>query len=88
MCMIRNLRSILLAVTFFKKFSFSREVMAHALNPSTLEAEAGDLCEFEASLVYKASSRTARATQRNLSKEQKEEKKEIHFLIILNLFDH
>ena len=24
-----------------------------------------DLCEFEASLVYKASSRTARATQRN-----------------------
>ena len=25
-----------------------------------------DLCEFEASLVYRASSRTARATQRNL----------------------
>jgi hypothetical protein len=24
-----------------------------------------DLCEFEASLVYRASSRTARATQRN-----------------------
>jgi hypothetical protein len=36
--------------------------MAHAFNPSTQEAEAG---EFEASLVYKVSSRTARAIQRN-----------------------
>ena len=26
--------------------------MAHPFNPSTLEAEAGDLCELEASLVY------------------------------------
>lgn len=30
-----------------------------------LEAEAGDLCELEASLVYKSSSRTPRATERN-----------------------
>lgn len=30
-----------------------------------LEAEAGDLCELEASLVYRVSSRTAEATQRN-----------------------
>ena len=39
-------------------------MVAHAFNPSTREAEA-DLCEFEASLVYKASSGTARATQKN-----------------------
>jgi hypothetical protein len=42
-------------------------------NPSTLEAEAGRFLSFEASLVYKVSSRTARATQRNpVSKNQKE----------------
>jgi hypothetical protein len=38
--------------------------MAHAFNPSTLEAEAGR-SEFEASLVYRMSFRIARATQRN-----------------------
>jgi hypothetical protein len=36
----------------------------HAFNPSTQEAEAGGF-EFKVSLVYKVSSRTARATQRN-----------------------
>jgi hypothetical protein len=40
------------------------DVVAHALNPSTWEAEAGGF-EFETSLVYRVSSRTARATQRN-----------------------
>jgi hypothetical protein len=40
-------------------------VVAHTFNPSTWEAEAGGFLEFEASLVYKVSSRTARATQRN-----------------------
>ena len=39
--------------------------MAPAVNPSTWEAETGKSLEFEASLVYKVSSRTARATQRN-----------------------
>ena len=29
-------------------------VVAHAFNPSTREVEAADLCEFEASLVYKS----------------------------------
>jgi hypothetical protein len=38
-------------------------VVALAFNPSTWEAEA--VSEFEASLVYRVSSRTARATQRN-----------------------
>jgi hypothetical protein len=38
----------------------------HTFNPSTRKAEAGGfLSEFEASLVYKVSSRTARAIQRN-----------------------
>jgi hypothetical protein len=40
-------------------------VVVHTFNPSTWEAEAGGFSEFEASLVYKVSSRTARATQRN-----------------------
>ena len=40
--------------------------MAQTFNPSTPEAEAGrSLCEFEVSLVYRMSSRIARATQRN-----------------------
>jgi hypothetical protein len=38
-------------------------MVAHSLNPSAQDAEAGELCEFKASLVY--SSRAARATQRN-----------------------
>ena len=33
-----------------------------------------DLCEFEASLVYKASSRTTRVTQRNPVSKKKEKK--------------
>jgi hypothetical protein len=40
-------------------------VVAYAFNPSTQEAEADRSLEFEASLVYGVSSRTARATQRN-----------------------
>jgi hypothetical protein len=38
---------------------FSRTVVAHVFNASTWEAEAG-ISEFEASLVYRVSSRTAR----------------------------
>jgi hypothetical protein len=40
-------------------------VVVHAFNPSTREAEAGRSLEFKASLIYRVSSRTARATQRN-----------------------
>ena len=53
-------------------------MMAHAFNFSTREAEVRDLCEFKANLVCcRASSRTARATQRNLflKKKRKKEKK-------------
>ena len=38
-------------------------MLTHTFNPSTREPEAGRTPEFEASLVYRASSRTARATQ-------------------------
>jgi hypothetical protein len=40
-------------------------LLVNAFNPNTMEAEAGRQCEFEASLLYTASSRTARAIQRN-----------------------
>jgi hypothetical protein len=39
-------------------------MVVHTFNPSTWEAETGG-SEFETSLVYRVSSRTARATQRN-----------------------
>jgi hypothetical protein len=46
-------------------------VVAHAFNPSTHEAEAGRSFQLVTSLVYRVSSRTARATQRNpVSKNQ------------------
>ena len=37
-------------------------MVGHAFNPSIGRQRQEDLCEFEASLVYRASSRTARAT--------------------------
>jgi hypothetical protein len=51
--------------------------MAHAFNPSTWEAEAGGFLSSEASLVYRVSSRTARAIQRTpVSKKKKKKKRE------------
>jgi hypothetical protein len=52
-------------------------VVAQAFNLSTQMAETGRwISEFEASLVYRASSRTARTTQKNpVSKNKKEGKK-------------
>jgi hypothetical protein len=67
-------------------------VVAHAFNPGTWEAEAERqrerergrgrrISELEASLVYRVSSRTARATQRNpVSKKKKKKKKKNKFL--------
>jgi hypothetical protein len=50
-------------------------MMAHALNASTHEAEAGRSL-IEASLVYQVSSKTVWATERNLvSKKRKKKKK-------------
>jgi hypothetical protein len=57
---------------FYKNLQKQPGVVAHTFNPSTREAEIGWISEFEASLVYRVSSRTARATQRNpVSKNQK-----------------
>ena len=50
-------------------------MVVHAFNPSTWEAEASGF-EFEASLVYGVSSRTARATQRNCLEKKRERKRE------------
>jgi hypothetical protein len=49
-------------------------MVAHAFNPS----RGRRISEFEASLVYKVSSRTARATQRNpVSKKNQKKKKKV-----------
>jgi hypothetical protein len=49
-------------------------VVAHAFNPST--GRGRQISEFEGSLVYKVSSRTARAIKRNaVSKKKKKKKK-------------
>jgi hypothetical protein len=45
-------------------------MVAHAFNPNNQEAEAGGSPEFEARLVSRVNSRTARATQRNPVSEQ------------------
>jgi hypothetical protein len=51
-------------------------VVAHAFNPSTWGGRGRWISEFEANLVYKVSSRTARATQRNpVSKTKNKTKK-------------
>jgi hypothetical protein len=52
-------------------------MVVHAFNPSTQKAEAGGFLEFEASLVYKVNSRTARATQRNPVLKNQKKKKEV-----------
>ena len=55
----------------------SQAVAAHAFNPSTWEAEERQISEFKVSMVYKVSSRTARATQRNpVSKNQNQPTKQ------------
>lgn len=40
-------------------------VVAHALRPTLRRQKQVDLCEFQASLIYRVSSKTAKATQRN-----------------------
>ena len=45
---------------------WNRAVEAHTLIPALRRQRQTDVCEFEASQVDRMSSRTARATQRNL----------------------
>ena len=49
-------------------------MVGHTFNPSTWEADTGK-SEFKVSLVGRATSRTARATQRNYVLEKKKKKK-------------
>ena len=56
-------------------------MVVHTLTPALRRQRQrqAELCEFEASLVYGVSSRTARTTQRNpVSKNQKEKKSIFH----------
>ena len=48
-----------------RKTNIICRAVAHTFNPSTQEAEAGRSPSLVPSLVYRVSSRTARATQRN-----------------------
>jgi hypothetical protein len=41
-------------------------VVTQAFDPSILEEEAGDVCEFKASFIYILNSKTARATYKTL----------------------
>jgi hypothetical protein len=43
------------------------KVVAHAFNPALGRQRQADLCEFEASLIYRVSSRTPRTNRENLS---------------------
>jgi hypothetical protein len=52
-------------------------VVSHSFNPSTQEAEAGGFLSSRPALVYKVSSRTARATQRNPVSKNKTKKKAV-----------
>jgi hypothetical protein len=49
-------------------------VVAHTFNPSTWGGRGRQTSEFEASLIYRVSSRTARATQRNPVSKNKQNK--------------
>jgi hypothetical protein len=73
-------------IPLYRNSTFLPGMVAHTFSPSTWEAGRGRwISEFEASLVYKVSSRTARAIQRNTVSEKqktknKNKKKEIaHF---------
>jgi hypothetical protein len=48
----------------------NRMMVAYVLNTRTLGDRGRGSSEFEASLVYRVNSRTARATQRNKSKQK------------------
>jgi hypothetical protein len=60
-------------------------MVAHAFNPNTWEAEAGEFLSLgvRASLVYRVSSKTVRAIQRNpvLKNQKKKKKKKILFAL-------
>ena len=62
-------------------------MLAHTFNPKTQEAEPSNLCDFEASLVYRVSSRLVRSVlqrnsvQKTKTKTKNREKKSILYLL-------
>jgi hypothetical protein len=62
--------------THAHKISFKNQpaVVMPAFNPSTWEAETSGSLKFEASLVYRVNSRTAKATQRYTTLEKNQNK--------------
>ena len=66
----------------------SRAVVTHACNPSTLGGRGRRISEFEASLVYRVSSRTARAiqkktlSQKNQTKSNKQSNKQTKEIVV------
>ena len=55
--------------------------MVHTFNPSTWKQRQADLYEFKASLVYRVSFRTTKATQRTLSWKTKTQDASVEYLI-------
>ena len=53
-CIFMLLIKVLCFCISFKNVMYNWAVVAHNFNPSTWETEAGDLYEFEASLIYKS----------------------------------
>jgi hypothetical protein len=69
----------------FKRATAVPDVMAKGPGKNIPSGRGRQISEFEASLVYRASSRTARTTQRNpVSKNQKKKKKK-KFLPLLHV---
>ena len=73
--LILDLRAYTIGV-LFNDISPGWAVVVHACNPSTLGGRGRQNSEFESSLVYIVSSRTARAIQRNTVSKKPNPKKE------------
>jgi hypothetical protein len=58
-----------------KEIKFHPNVVAHTVSPKHFGGKSRWISEFEASLVYRVSSRIARATQRNPVLKNKKEKR-------------
>jgi hypothetical protein len=73
-----------------RNVSFCQAMVTHAFNPS-IGAGGGrgrQISEFQASLVYKVSSRIARTTQRNPVSKRKKEKKKMNVSFLMQKTQH
>ena len=62
------------------------KVCGDSCGPSTRETEAGRIFDFEVSLVYRASSRTAKAIQRNPVLKHNNEKENVNMEFFVFVF--